>query len=427
MKKNHQSAEQNFGYNSDWSFYCLCVFAGINILILSADLLSLNWPSETTYMMSAAAVIVCGLSILILKLATRKGAAKAAQENRTNRSNSTQLETIGRLAGGVAHDFNNSLMVLLNCIEMLSHAEDSSARQKLLTDMESAARGAQSTAEQLMSLSTEGSAPGQPSEPRVALRSLASNLRRMFPENINVQDMLRGTPPVTLVSGQFEQVILNICLNAKDSMPDGGTLTLRCFKEPLANEVVIEIEDTGTRNIDARRQALENGERYQNITRSGGRISTRVVDSSGLCTTLTLPIAEQRKNNDTPATKLPVNTNLRALLLDDNELVLSMLSTRLEEAGYRVTTALSAREALRFVESEKFDVMVSDAVLTDGIPTEAINTFSQQSDGLLVICSGYPKDDPILADLRTNEAIFLQKPFSTDELLHKLDCENQAA
>ena len=74
-----------------------------------------------------------------------------------------------------------------------------------------------------------------------------------------------------------------------------------------------------------------------------------------------------------------------------------------------------------------FDVMVSDAVLTDGIPTEAINTFSNNSDGLLVICSGYPKDDPILAELQTESAIFLQKPFSTDELLHKLNQDSRAA
>lgn len=337
--------------------------------------------------------------------------------------NNDQLATIGRLAGGVAHDFNNSLMVLLNCIEMLRTADDTMTRQKLLTDMESAARGAQSTAAQLMSLSQEGSTPGQPSDPRAALRSVASNLRRMLPENVIVKDMLRGTPHVTLVSGQFEQVVLNICLNSKDAMPDGGTLTLRCFQDPLEAQVVIEIEDTA---ITRHPILPESSNSYRAIAAIGGTIYNRELPGSGNCIVLGLPVAEKTSEDSIEAGNAPTG-NLKALLLDDNELVLAMLSTRLQEAGYIVSTALSVKEALQLVTQEPFDVLVCDAILTDGKPVSVIEAFRINSSGPIVICSGYPKDDPLLADLSQEHATFLQKPFSTDELLQKLTEEQRAA
>lgn len=338
--------------------------------------------------------------------------------------NISQLATIGRLAGGVAHDFNNSLMVLLNCIEMLRDAEDSMTRQKLITDMESAAKGAQSTASQLMSLSEEGSTPGLPSDPRAALRSVASNLRRMLPDNIVVKDMLRGTPAVTLVSGQFEQVILNICLNSKDAMPGGGTLTLRCFQDPLEEEVVIEIEDTSAQQHIG---LPENSASYQTIKRIGGRLGNREMSASGNCITLTIPITESCSDKVETANSAPANANMKALLIDDNELVLAMLSTRLQEAGYIVSTALSVKDANRLVADQTFDALVCDAILTDGTPLSVIESFRNHSHGPIVICSGYPKDDPLLAELDKENAAFLQKPFSTDELLQKLAEEQCAA
>ena len=74
-----------------------------------------------------------------------------------------------------------------------------------------------------------------------------------------------------------------------------------------------------------------------------------------------------------------------------------------------------------------FDVLVCDAILTDGKPVSVIETFRSNSAGPVVICSGYPKDDPLLADLNNEHAAFLQKPFSTDELLQKLTEEQRAA
>ncbi len=380
--------------------------------------------------LQAMACVVIATSIFVYTLdALYEGLTDklGADQIQSTESADGRLETIGRLAGGVAHDFNNSLMVLLNCIEVMHSVDDSKSRQQLLADMESAARGAQSTAEQLMSLSREGSSPGQPSDPRVALRSLASNLRRMFPENITVRDLLRGTPPVALVSGQFEQVILNICLNAKDAMPNGGELTIRCFKDPIEDQVVIEIEDDA--DPSQNRQAIvDKPNIVDRVTRVGGTITARVLESGGTNITLNLPIAERSIVTDMESkSETEESKNLKALLVDDNDLVLTMLSTRLEDAGYDISTALSVQEAIELVENKTFDALVCDAVLTDGAPTKVIETFKKNSSGPIVICSGYPKNDPLLAELQTDSAVFLQKPFSTDELIQQLQGPRRAA
>ena len=418
-------------HSRGWAFICLNISA---LVILASVILGAfidSWPSKLLFQITGALIILSSFYLLTCDLLYRRlrdrfideHEATADEADASNRE--VQLETLGRLAGGVAHDFNNSLMVLLNCIEMLGQADDSMTRQKLLTDMESAARGAQSTAAQLMSLSQDGSAPGQPSHPRAALRSVASNLRRMFPENIIVQDQLRGTPPVTLVSGQFEQVILNICLNSKDAMPDGGTVTLRCYEEPVAGEVIIEIEDSVDSSRVESRAQLESTEGYPSIRDCGGRLSARVLSGQGTRITLALPVAEGVEESDTSLQEVLEVDELRALLVDDNELVLATLSTRLQEAGYQVSTALSVAEACRLASENTFDALICDAVLTDGTPRPVLEQFREKSRGPIVVCSGYPKDDPLLAELDIDDALFLQKPFSTDELLQQLSRKQQ--
>ena len=104
-----------------------------------------------------------------------------------------------------------------------------------------------------------------------------------------------------------------------------------------------------------------------------------------------------------------------------------MLSTRIREAGYEVSTATCIQEASAQLSSGGFDALVCDAILTDGTPEQIIESFRRQSDGPVVICSGYPQSDPILAELHPgDDAAFLQKPFSTKQLLQLL-CKKQSA
>ena len=417
-----------------WAYICLHVVALSFVVVLSLD-------TYTNFELASVAINVLALATVAMSLflgirgfcysrlrqqtVPANEALAAAGANPRRQSSGRGLETLGRLAGGVAHDFNNSLMVLLNCIEILRTADNAMTRQSLLADMESAARGAQSTAAQLMSLSQDGATPGEPSDPRPALRSIASNLRRMLPENIEVHDHLRGTPLVTLVSGRFERVILTLCLDAKEAMPGGGELTIRCARDPILDEVVIEIEDTAAAEDHGGRTGYNDV--LELVTESGGTLARRELEHGGTEVTLRLPVVAKEAGSETETARPRLPEKQRALLLDDNELVLGMLSTRLELAGYDITTATSVAEATRQFDGHHFDVLVCDAILPDGTPLGVIERFRETSSGPVVICSGYPQSDPLLAELKSAPAEFLQKPFSTDELLCRLSRTGVAA
>ncbi len=417
--------------------------AGLLIAIIPTHY-DINWPSNTilqflVLVFGTVGVFIVSLNFMYRQLAAgireslvsedvlrqhEEQARKAREEADKLKNDSRSLETIGRLAGGVAHDFNNSLVVLLGCIDLMRSTDDSSTRQELLADMESAARGAHSTASQLLALSTEGAAPGQPSDPRSALRSIASNLRRMFPENITVRDMLRGTPAVTLVSGQFEQIILNLCLNARDAMPDGGALIIRCYKNPVEDEVIIEIEDSAAEEVtlrSGRSHRVQSLKMLEDVIQGiGGSIDTRTLGETGNCVTLRLPIAEKTEAEVVARPAENVKEK-HVLLLDDDELVLNMLHRHLEMSGYQVSSASSVLQALTLLDANiNIDILVSDAFLSDGTASAVVQGFREKYNGPVLICSGYGLQDPILAELNVDESLFLQKPFSGSALIAKL-------
>ena len=296
-------------------------------------------------------------------------------------SQTYRMESLGRLASGVAHDFNNILTVLMSCIEVLRSVQDPRTRDGVLTDMESAVNSANATSRQLLSLSSQGTSPGQPADPLSSLRSLVSNLKRLLPENISIEEFVRGTRKVALVSGEFEQVILNLCLNARDSMPDGGTLTLRCFEDSDQNAVIVEVEDTGTgmakevkdRAIEAffttkpdeKGTGLGLAQVSSAVQAVGGRIDIESSVRQGTKVQLILPFAGTVKADRDLAAGLKFNLGHRVkiLLLDDDSVITSIIGKALTTAGFLVTTAVSVSEALKHLETDVYDILISDCGL----------------------------------------------------------------
>jgi signal transduction histidine kinase len=154
-----------------------------------------------------------------------------------------RLESIARLAGGVAHDFNNALAVLVAGTEVLDRTDGEAERRDILKNMGQAARGAVATTKQLLSLSRQGLEPGKPANPKTALEALIPNLERLFPETIEIRSTLEDTAHVPLSSGDLEQVVLNLCLNARDGMPKGGVLEISCCAR--GEDVIVQVRDSG--------------------------------------------------------------------------------------------------------------------------------------------------------------------------------------
>ncbi|MBO6657723.1 MAG: response regulator [Pseudomonadales bacterium] len=343
-----------------------------------------------------------------------------------------RLESVGRLASGVAHDFNNILTVLLSCMEVLRVVNDKPTRDGVLNDMEAALRSAEATSRQLLSLSSNNGA-GEPAQPRTSLRSLIANLKRLFPENISIEEYVRGTPRVALPSGEFEQIILNLCINARDSMPDGGVLTINAFEQPGDDLVIVEILDTGTgmseeilakaidpfftTKVERDGTGLGLSQVYASIQNVGGDIQIQSTVGIGTRVRLLLPVAEpiQVNTDVSQETEASLGDDKRVLLLDDDELVSTTMSRALVSAGYDVTSANSVSQAIDHLDNEPFQILITDRGLPDGDPGRVVSKFKAVSDGPVLLISGYETDDPLEAQVS-----FLQKPFAPSTLLRKL-------
>ena len=351
-----------------------------------------------------------------------------------------RLESIGRLSSGIAHDFNNVLTILMSCLELLRVVEDKTTREGILKDMEAAVRTAESTSRQLLAFSTNTGSPKQPADPRSSLRTIVSNLKRLFPENIVIEDYLRGTPRVVLETSDFEQTVLNLCINARDAMPDGGTISISCYEEPADNLVIVDIGDTGTgmssdimakamdpfftTKIEGEGTGLGLSQVYSAIQNVGGDVEIDSQMGRGTRIRLILPVAEPGLDTVTPSGEeaSPAEFSVyevrdeSVLLLDDDQMVSTTMTRALESAGFKVTSAFGVTEALSCLDDGHYDILITDRGLPDGDPARVVSKFKKLFDGRVLLISGYdldPGDDPTVA--------FLKKPFAPSALLQRLE------
>lgn len=422
------------------SFYAL-----VGVLDI-AGLVGHHWYMDMTVMdwlrsTALITVVAIGSTLAAGRIADEvaeaweREAAAVAERTETERTlmQSQRLEAIGKLAGGVAHDFNNTLAVLVGGIEALRFTEQADKRQELLSHMDQAARGAVATTRQLLALSRQGSEPGGPCKPNAALEALIPNLRRLFPETIDISARLRDCPYVSLSNGALEQAVLNLCLNARDAMPHGGSLHIDC--EPEGDRVKISVTDSGAgMNAGTQSQALEEffttkqagtglglSMVSKTVKGAGGDI---IIDSfdKGTTVSLLLPVGGVAGDvGDLPrAPAAPVSRGQKVLLVEDNDSVLKLFQLTLENGGYTVITARTVAEALSLMETHDADILVTDAVLPDGEPSRAIEAFRGDGRKPVLVVSGYIYSDELVAGLGQGDYRFLQKPFSGAQLLNTL-------
>ncbi len=154
-----------------------------------------------------------------------------------------RLESLGRLASGVAHDFNNALAILMAGMDALRVEENEAERGRLLSNMEQAVKGGVATTRQLLSISKQGVEPALPTNPQQSLSPLLESLKLLFPENISIRSSLENSGHVAMPSGDLDQVVLNLCLNSRDAMPNGGELMISSGNE--GDRILISVRDTG--------------------------------------------------------------------------------------------------------------------------------------------------------------------------------------
>jgi signal transduction histidine kinase/CheY-like chemotaxis protein len=359
---------------------------------------------------------------------------------------SQKLESMGQLTGGVAHDFNNLLTPIIGSLDLIQRKGAGDERIARLIDgaLQSAER-AKTLVQRLLAFARR-----QPLQPTsVDLAKLVLGMAELVastsgPRVKLVTKIDQDLPPVKADPNQLELALLNLSVNARDAMPDGGLLTIAAGREaaedghrsklPAGNYVRLCVSDTGTGMDEATlRRAVEPFFSTKGVGKGtglglsmvhglaaqlGGALTIQSEPGAGTAVELWLPISSQPAGAAARSQEtVLVSAYGTALLVDDEDLVRASTASMLVELGYAVVEAASAEEALRIVEGGLVpDVVITDHLMPGMTGTALARTLRAARPELpVLIISGYAEDDDIEPDLNR-----LTKPFRQAELASSL-------
>ncbi|MBW8708936.1 MAG: response regulator [Alphaproteobacteria bacterium] len=369
---------------------------------------------------------------------------------------SQKMEAVGHLTGGVAHDFNNLLQIISANLDLAAAGAGTQAdprlRERLQNAIGAVARGSRLTGQLLAFARRQALAPKSVDLGRV-IRDMSEMLRRTLGENIQIETVIAGGLWNTLVDpNQVENTILNLAINARDAMPDGGKLTLEVANAALDDAyaerhtevvagqyVMLAVSDTGTgmtpevmgrvfepfftTKPEGRGTGLGLAQAYGFVKRSGGHI--KIYSEPGQGTTIRLYLPRTRRAVDAPDVSggLPVEGGSEHILVvEDDEGVRAAVVDMLGELGYRIAKAENAESALEVLRREAPDLIFTDVVMPGTLSTrEFVRQAQAMHPGILVLyTSGYTQNAIVHNGKLDDDALLLSKPYRKDELARKL-------
>ncbi len=367
-----------------------------------------------------------------------------------------KMEAIGRLAGGIAHDFNNVLGVVVAYSEMLvEKLRDNPELLPLAASIASAVERGGTLTRQLLAFSRQ-----QVLEPRVFsvaehLDGIKDMLARVIGEDIRLR-ILPGDRKlrVKVDPTQLEQVIMNLVVNARDAMPEGGALTIEtsefdiddeyCSRNPEARpgrHVMVAVTDSGcgmsqdvlarifepffTTKEQGKGTGLGLATIYGIVKQSGGHISVYSELGHGTTFKVYLPVTlEETEKAEPPSPERAVPRGEETILLvEDEESLRCVTKEYLANKGYQVIVAEDFQKALEAsdTESRRIDLLVTDVVLPGSSgPKLADRLASSRPEMKVLFVSGYTADALVHGDVHRTDFAFLSKPFSLNTLARKI-------
>ncbi|MFO7949208.1 MAG: ATP-binding protein [Candidatus Fermentibacteraceae bacterium] len=382
------------------------------------------------------------------------------EEIRRHRSSETQcrelesqlrqaqkLESIGRLAGGVAHDFNNLLSPIIAYSDLLlADAEEGSEAWKSLQRIRSAGQQAARMTRQLLAFSRSQVLDRKPARLQVVLDEIAPMLERMIGERYRLEmDVAEGLPAAMVDKSMIGQVVLNLVINARDAMPDGGRILIRLRADGESEEgkprLALSVIDQGTgmdeetadRIFEPFFTTKESGKGtglglamvHGIVKQHEGDIELHTKPGRGSTFTVFLPASPRpaTTEHEEPGTPPRPTGREQVLVAEDEEVVRKLVVEILTSAGYRVLAASSPREALELSDSTPggIDLLLSDVVMPDMGGFELCSRLRKDRGEMPVLfMSGYSYEAgrPEAADKA--RTCFIAKPFTAGELLRQV-------
>jgi signal transduction histidine kinase/DNA-binding response OmpR family regulator len=411
-----------------------------------------------------------GAVIVMTDITERLKAQRELQEREEQLRQSQKMEAIGRLSGGIAHDFNNLLTVIMGYSKLMRESisqdtfPDKAEIESDIEGIQNAALKSANLTRQLLTFSRHQVLKLKNHSLNDIVKDMQRMLKRLITEEIDINLSLRADfDKVYIDQVQMEQVIINLAVNARDAMPDGGTLTISTqninLTDPVqspegqiepGNYVVISVEDTGhgidRDNIDrifdpffttkdrGQGTGLGLSTVYGIVKQINGSVRVESIPGRGSIFEIYIPASQQVKEDlFSPAY---VRTDDRGsgtiLLVEDDENLKSLLSRILRKKGYTVLETQNPGEALLICEDYKdnIDLLVSDIVMPHLSGDKLAKRLQAMRNNLhVLLISGYP--DRYNPENGNENFIFLQKPFELDkftELVKKvIDSRSQVS
>jgi signal transduction histidine kinase len=352
-----------------------------------------------------------------------------------------KMEAVGRLAGGIAHDFNNLLTAISGYSEFLASGIEDPRLKRHAEEIKKASARAANLTGQLLAFSRR-----QVLQPRVldlnaVVSDMDSLLRRLIGEDVELVTMLEpGLPSVQADPTQIEQVIVNLAVNARDAMPNGGSVTIETANivTDKGSFVQLLLTDTGIGMTEEERQQLFDpffttkaggtglglATVYGIVEQSGGTIEVDSAPGMGSSFRVWLPSVEEAAETAAVApASAPAAGSETILLVEDETVVRQLVAEILETTGYTVLQAGDGPSALELLRrhAEPVELLVTDVVMPGMSGPEVAKAVTAMRPGMHVLyTSGYTDQAIGHHGVLEPGIAFLQKPFSADDLTTKV-------
>ncbi len=347
---------------------------------------------------------------------------------------SQKMEAIGRLTGGVAHDFNNLLMVVSSAVDLMQRSDDPARRSALMDGMRQAVERGSGLTRQLLAFSRQTPLRTAVIDVGEQVEAMRILLERSLREDIAVEiDVHRPLRPIEVDVGELELAILNLAVNARDAMPEGGRLSVSV--RPQGETVCIEVRDTGsgippdligrifepffTTKEVGKGTGLGLSQVYGFARSSGGNVTVASPADGGALFSLCLPATDKPLPAMVEATLATPATGAGAghiLLVEDDDAVAAGVAKMIADLGYSHERAPTGDAALEMVRGgRRFDLVLSDMVMPGALNGLGLATELRSLDPTLpvILTTGFSE-----AAATANRAGFrlLSKPYGLDDL-----------
>lgn len=445
-----------FGARASTTVVALIASIAITIVGLGIGPFS-AFPIELTQFLLFTFLALGSLSGLLLAaiLAERDDAMTKRLILEEQLRHSQKMEAVGRLAGGIAHDFNNLLTAIIGYTEIVLTSLDPKDERR--ADAEEIGRAAMRAADltrQMLSFSRKQAKQSKIIDLNTALTKVEPMLRRVIGEDIVMTVSAKAiNANVRVDPGQIEQVVMNLVVNARDAMPQGGRLTVETSEAPLdeaaladlpesrpGGYVMLSVTDTGTgMTPDVRARIFEPyfttkevgkgtglglSTAYGIIRQSEGHISVSSEIGRGTAFRIYLPRADAPQDAVDPVggERMPTGTE-HILLVEDDPSVRRLARDLLTRLGYSITEAASGRAGLTLGsdDTRHFDLALCDVILGDMSGPAVAEALSALRPSIRVLyMSGYTDEAIVRTGVLDEGKPFLQKPFTPMQLAKRI-------